>query len=314
MQNANTNYYRVMAGPKSIYANEFLNGGFIAANWDINQDLTHHLPDDWRQFNHEFIPVYLAANPEKTKVAAGLGCGMLHTICKGIKQGDIILTPNGNGQYMVGEVISDYYYVPSGDLSHRRKVHWFDQAVPRESMSLALRNSTGSIGTVSNITKYREELLILTAENTLPIISTSDETIEDPATFALEKHLEDFLVVNWANTELGKNYEVYTDEGEIVGQQYQTDTGPIDILAISKDKQTLLVVELKRGRASDVVVGQIQRYMGYVKDELAEAGQQVKGVIIALEDDLRLRRALSVTHNIEFYRYQLSFKLIQGNV
>jgi restriction system protein len=30
-----------------------------------------------------------------------------------------------------------------------------------------------------------------------------------------------------------------------------------------------------------IVLGQIQRYMGYVKDELAEADQQVKGVIIA---------------------------------
>ncbi|WP_228262994.1 hypothetical protein [Acinetobacter junii] len=49
--------------------------------------------------------------------------------------------------------------------------------------------------------------------------------------------------------------------------------------------------------------------MGYVKDELAEADQKVKGVIIALEDDLRIRRALSVAQNIEFYRYQLSFKL-----
>ncbi|MCB8769378.1 hypothetical protein [Acinetobacter soli] len=49
--------------------------------------------------------------------------------------------------------------------------------------------------------------------------------------------------------------------------------------------------------------------MGYVKDELAEADQQVKGVIIALEYDLTMHRALSVTQNIEFYRYQLSFKL-----
>ncbi|NBT48546.1 MAG: hypothetical protein EBT07_12155 [Actinobacteria bacterium] len=34
-----------------------------------------------------------------------------------------------------------------------------------------------------------------------------------------------------------------------------------DVLAISKDKQEVLVVELKKGRASDSVVGQIQRYM-----------------------------------------------------
>jgi restriction system protein len=73
------------------------------------------------------------------------------------------------------------------------------------------------------------------------------------------------------------------------------------------------VVELKKGRVSDNVVGQIQRYMGYVKDELAEENQQVKGVIIGLDDDLKIRRALSVTINIEFYRYQVSFKLFKNN-
>jgi restriction system protein len=62
---------------------------------------------------------------------------------------------------------------------------------------------------------------------------------------------------------------------------------------------------------SDSVVGQIQRYMGYVKDELAEDSQTVKGVIIALEDDIRIRRALSVTNNIEFYRYQVTFRLFK---
>jgi restriction system protein len=92
-----------------------------------------------------------------------------------------------------------------------------------------------------------------------------------------------------------------------------SDTGPLDILAISKDKQTLLVIELKKGRASDSVVGQIQRYMGYVQGTLLEDSQQVKGVIIALEDDLRIRRALSVVNNIEFYRYKINFKLFKSD-
>lgn len=69
------------------------------------------------------------------------------------------------------------------------------------------------------------------------------------------------------------------------------------------------MVELKKGRISDVVVGQIQRYMGYVTDELAEKGQTVRGVIIALEDDLRLRRALSVAPNIDFMTYEVKFRL-----
>jgi restriction system protein len=98
----------------------------------------------------------------------------------------------------------------------------------------------------------------------------------------------------------------------VVGQQYLTDTGPLDLLAISKDAKRLLVVELKRGRASDVVVGQLLRYMGYVQEELAKEDQTVHGAIIALEDDQRLRRALVVAPNVVFYRYQVSFKLVKA--
>ena len=87
----------------------------------------------------------------------------------------------------------------------------------------------------------------------------------------------------------------------------------MDVLAISKDKSELLVVELQKGRASDVVVGQIQRYMGFARYELAEVNQTVKGVIIGLESDLRLRRALSVIPNIKFYRYEVNFKLMEPN-
>ena len=133
--------------------------------------------------------------------------------------------------------------------------------------------------------------------------------MEDPIAFAMEKHLEDFLVANWAQTDLGKNYKIYEEDNERVGQQYPTDTGAMDILAVSKDKKSLMVVELKRGRASDVVVGQILRYMGYVQDVLAEEGQSVKGVIIAQKDDQKIRRALAMVQNIEFYRYEVSFKL-----
>ena len=99
----------------------------------------------------------------------------------------------------------------------------------------------------------------------------------------------------------------------MVGQQYETDTGPIDVLAISKDKKELLVVELKKGRASDAVVGQVQRYMGYIKDEVAEEDQEVKGVIIAFESDLKIKRALSVAKNIDFYTYKVDFTLHKKN-
>ena len=72
------------------------------------------------------------------------------------------------------------------------------------------------------------------------------------------------------------------------------------------------MVELKKGRASDAVVGLALRYMGYVQEELAEEGQSVHGAIIALDDDPRIRRALAMVTNIVFYRYQVSFKLVKA--
>jgi restriction system protein len=303
-------YYRVMLGRKSAYASDCFQGGYIGADFDIREDLTNKLPEDWRSFNKEFIPIFQKAHPDKSKVAAGLACGSLWTVAKGIKEGDTVICPNGEGIYRVGEVTSGYFYSADTNLPHRRRVHWLTQTIAREDMSSDLRSSTGSIGTVSRIDSHAEEVERLIGGAKPPVLTSTDALIEDPSVFALEKHLEDFLVANWSQTELSKDWIIFEEEGEIRGQQYPTDTGPIDILAVSKDKKRLLIVELKKGRASDAVVGQVQRYMGYVKEELAENGQSVEGIIIALEDDVRLRRALAVTSNIRFYKYQVSFKLV----
>ena len=306
-------YYRIMLGRKSIYAPECLASGFIGADFGIDQDLSHDLPDEWRQFNQTFIPIYLARNPGKSKIAAGLSCGALWTIAKGIQKGEIVLCPDGSGIYRVGEVIGDYYYAPGQVLPHRRKVRWLTTGIARAAMSEALQNSTGSVGTVSTITAHHAEIdKFLADTQAQTTIIANDPVVEDPVAFAMEKHLEAFLVANWQQTELAKSFSIFEEDGEVVGQQYATDAGPIDILAVSKDKKRLLVVELKRGRVSDVVVGQILRYMGYVKEQIAETDQTVEGVIIALDDDKKLRWALLSVPSISFYRYQVSFKLVKG--
>jgi restriction system protein len=135
--------------------------------------------------------------------------------------------------------------------------------------------------------------------------------VEEPSVFALEKYLEEFLVSNWPNTELGKGYDIFSDENG-TGQQYVTDACRIDILAVSKDGSELLIIELKRGRATDEVAGQIARYVGFAKSELAVPGQKVRGMIIALEDDPKLRYALAAIPDVDFYRYEVNFKLFRA--
>lgn len=298
-----------MLGPKSIHAEEAHKGNFIWGGWLPGIDLRNYFPLERREFNNYYVPLYLNQNPTKNKVQASLACGMLQTISKGILIGDVVLCPDGRGNYFIWEVIGDYEYHFGENFPHQRKVQWYSHTVARAEMSEWLRNSTGAIGSVSNISRHAQEIeWLISGWHKLPE-SDQTETLQDASEFALEKHLEDFLVKNWRYTELWQHYDIFDEDGELVGQQYPSDTGPMNILAISKDKATILVVELKKWRVSDVVVWQIQRYMGYVKAELAESHQSVRGVIIGFEDDIRIRRALSVTTNIDFFTYKIQFKL-----
>jgi len=70
-----------------------------------------------------------------------------------------------------------------------------------------------------------------------------------------------------------------------------------------------VVVELKRGKTSDTTVGQILRYMAYVKENLAKPGQSVRGVIVAKEVDDALRYAVRGVDNIKVLTYQIGFTL-----
>ncbi len=78
---------------------------------------------------------------------------------------------------------------------------------------------------------------------------------------------------------------------------------------VDRASVSLVVVELKRGRPSDRVLGQIMRYMGYAGIELAAAGQAVEGLIIAHEVDDSLRYAVSALPAIRLMTYQVAFSL-----
>ena len=154
--------------------------------------------------------------------------------------------------------------------------------------------------------------IVLTCQDADEIISNNESKEEITHSFTLEKYLEEFIVDNWNNTEFGKTYDIYEQDGKVVGKQYQTGIGPCDILAISKDKKEFLIIELKKGRASDQVIGQLTRYMGSIKSRLAVNGEIVKGCIIALDDDPNLKCALSVIPYVEFYKYRINFSLLKS--
>ena len=302
------NYYRIILGKKHKNFDEAKKGNFVGVAFLRKIDLSNDLMD-YTEFSAKFVPIYLESHPDKTKGAASLACGMLWRTVNEIQIGDIVFCPDGKATYHAGEISSNYQYHKDSVLPHRREITWYSKTIPRTEMSKSLKNSAGSISALITITKYADEIESLLSDSRPNMITVSDETVENASEFALEEQLEDFLVENWSSTELGKNYEIFQVDGEIAGQQYPTETGPIDILAISKDKKSLLVIELKRGRVSDKVVGQCLRYMGFVKSQVAEPSQNVRGMIIAHHDDIKIRHALSVTQNIEFYTYKIDFQL-----
>ena len=136
--------------------------------------------------------------------------------------------------------------------------------------------------------------------------ATSPDSLDSKGRFFMEKQLEDFIVHNWGKTELGKKYDLVLENGE-PAQQYKTDIGPIDILARDKRHKNYVVIELKRNQTSDDTVGQLTRYMGWIKDKKKDSG--VKGVIICGEYDKKLDYALKMVPNVEIFLYQVDFKL-----
>lgn len=127
--------------------------------------------------------------------------------------------------------------------------------------------------------------------------------------FVMEKYLEEFVEANFSKINFGAKLELYQDE-ESTGRQYPTPIGNIDLLAIDREKKEFVVIELKKGRGSDAVMGQILRYMGWVKENLAKDGG-VRGVIIVKDRDERLEYALKLLPNVSLFSYTVSFDLMK---
>jgi RecB family endonuclease NucS len=123
---------------------------------------------------------------------------------------------------------------------------------------------------------------------------------------ASEKRLEDDIEANYQI--IGQQLGVKVD---FVGRQYPTTVGPIDIL-LRDSSGTYIVVELKKGRSADKVFGQVSRYMGWVKRNLAD-GKFVRGVVVAAEIDEKLvhaRDAYSTEVALIEYRAGLTLRTI----
>ncbi len=130
--------------------------------------------------------------------------------------------------------------------------------------------------------------------------------------FAMESHLRDFIVKNITSLKFnGKHLQLFADETGRDGVEYPTDVGPIDVLATDTEGN-FVVIELKVDRGADKALGQLLRYMGWLKSKVA-GNKKVFGVIVAKKIDDKLKYAINVTESIELFEYELNFKIAQAS-
>lgn len=191
-------YNRIMLGEHGMYIGNCLENNYIGAGFVNDYDLSTSPYNNEQVWRQKLVDRYLQGHPDKSIGTARTSIGFLWTICFGLKVGDIVLASNGEGGYQVGEITGDYYFEPNTDLPHRRAVIWKNVVISRRSMSQKLQNSSGSIGTCCNITKYAEELEQL-------ITGTATSTPSTPSISATETYKERSLHRLLSNYLLGKN-------------------------------------------------------------------------------------------------------------
>ena len=149
--------------------------------------------------------------------------------------------------------------------------------------------------------------------STKPRQETQDEDPEeDGATqgsdqFAYERDLRNYLAKNLSMIEPG--LRLYEDEG-ITGIKFPVGGRFTDILALDSTG-ALVVIELKVSRGYDRVVGQLMRHIAWIREYQADAGQRVRGIIVAREISEALLLACSLLPDVHLYDYQLSLSLKQ---
>jgi RecB family endonuclease NucS len=129
-----------------------------------------------------------------------------------------------------------------------------------------------------------------------------EETSSDE--FAYETDLRDFLAKNLSKIESGLRL---FEEEELNGVEYPVGGRYIDILAVDA-KGGFVVIELKVSRGYDRTAGQLLRYMGWIKKNLAD-GKSVRGLIVAREITEDLKLAVSLIPDVQLVEYELNFKL-----
>lgn len=284
-----------------------LKNGTIAVDWKELGDISQIKSKD--ELHRKFKEVY--GNIKNfTK-----DCNCIWNFYNEISLGDVIIARRGTKKIVgIGTVTGTAFY--DEEKGKERVAYLTDDIYPNfikvkwDEKEIKFDKIIFSFYTIYEISEEKFQFL---TKGMVP--EETEEDVEQPTEFALEKYLEDFIVTNFDGIFKGQ-LELYRDPEGNIGQQYPIigndgkEIGRIDILSKEPSTNSYVVIELKKGRGSDKVVGQILRYMSWVKENLCQDGEDIKGLIICKELDERLSYALKLVRNIiKVKLYSVNFKL-----
>ena len=146
-------YYLVRIGEGSKYTEEGRRNNFVAVGWKEVADL--QILNSLEEIKKSLSKHY---NYSPAQIAAQ--AGQLYRFGLEITSRDVILSPLGGDEYLVGNA-GEYFFEknPKGTCpyKHRRKVSWKDKTILKEDMSTNLSYAVGATLTIFSLDKYADE-------------------------------------------------------------------------------------------------------------------------------------------------------------
>ena len=206
-----------------------------------------------------------------------------------VKPGDLVYM-RIYGQAFIGRftVGGHWNAIPAQDQKYKSKVgtfpmkdvHIWSRPLPQVLVMKDLSNQN-----------HRRRIIAITPEDSI-VIETAQRIYArlgfgdaDDNILILEKGLEEAIKPNLKKLGLKlakKEIRQQFDMGIGIGRS--------DLICVD-DQNNLVVLELKRGMTSDEAIGQVLRYVGWLRENVATENQDVQGWIVAGDYDEHLRLA-----------------------
>lgn len=247
--------------------NLFLKGNVIAIGWKEIGDI-RAIDSSREAIREKYIQTY----PDAKKGSIPTGVGMLYRFCYELQIGDYIVFPSkSNRMINIGEVISEYRYVPDAfEYVQQRKVKWLKH-ISRTSFSQGALHEIGSALTFFAVKNYAEEFLAALDKGfkNASTVEDEDDTVAATADDIIE-NTRDYILKELSRQLKGYDLEPFVAD-LLHAMGYRATVSPqggdsgIDITAYKDELPPRILVQVK-SQDSDIKESTIQSLRGAMRE------------------------------------------------